>query len=235
MKSPQRLIALDTETTGLNPEVDRVIAIGAVEIRDREVLISQPGLDLYLNPGEVTSSRASHAVHKLGQGFLQRHSSFAEVVDKLLDYVRGAKVLIHNADFDVGMLNSEIRRLLSRGKNYPLFSEVCEVVDTAKYASQRWRGSVSLDALARRFKVDNKAREYQHGALADSVLLARVYLAMTLQQSSLGLQSGSEPELKRTAKLEVSSKDYSRLRVTPPNAAESAAHERIMANLRKRS
>ena len=229
-----RLLALDTETTGLDFEYDRVISIGAVEIKNDQVLSANPGLHMYINPGDdVAMSRDSHAVHKLGRGFLQQHGVFADSVEQILHYVRGAKVLIHNAKFDVGMLDSEIRRLLRQGQSYPLFSEVCTVVDTVEYARKRVTGQVNLNALARKYRIDDSKRIYSHGALEDAILLAKVYLAMTSDLSQRGLEL-PQSELSADTSTDSTETELSAdLIVLPASNAELSEHESIMQAIHK--
>ena len=222
----KRLIALDTETTGRNVESDRVISIGAVEIKNRKHLVNE--LEMYIYPGDdVEIPRESHAVHKLSKGFLQKHPGFDAQVDRLLEYVRGARVLLHNAKFDAAMLDNEIRRLMAQGRKLQLFSEVCEIVDTVDYARKKYRGQVGLEALARKLNVDASERSYHHDALGDAVMTARVYLAMTLEQRGLDL-----PEMDDTAeeKKDLSRNEalYQQLPVLRASDAEIREHERIM-------
>ena len=229
-----KLIALDTETTGLDFDHDRVISIGAVEIKNDKVRSDAPGLDMYINPGdEVFISRDSHAVHKLSRGFLQQHRSFADRVEEILDYVRGARVLIHNAKFDVGMLDAEIRRLLRQGRSYPLFSEVCTVVDTIDYARQRVTGQLNLSALARKYRIDDSKRIYSHGALEDAILLAKVYIAMS---SDLSQRSLELPQAEASADYRLDAADTKLLAepiVLPASSAELAEHQSIMQSIHK--
>ena len=228
----KKLIALDTETTGLNVEFDRVISIGAVEIKDRKHLVNE--LEMYIYPGDdVKISRDSHAVHKLSKGFLQKYPAFDAQVDRLLEYVRGARVLLHNAEFDAAMLDNEVRRLMGQGYRLQLFSEVCEIVDTADYARKKYRGQVNLDVLARKFNLNASERTYSHGALSDAVLLARVYSAMTFEQRGLDL-----PEMDDTAeeKKDLSRNEalYQQLPVLRATDAEIREHERIMGLINRK-
>ena len=174
-----RQIFLDTETTGLSPESgDRILEIGCVELVNRR----RTGRDLhfYLNP-----QRASHEdalkVHGLTSEFLADKPLFEAVADELLDYLSGAEIVIHNAGFDVGFLNEELRRLARPG----ITTCVARVSDSLMLAREMFPGkSNSLDALCKRLEVDNSTRNL-HGALLDAGLLAEVYIRMTRGQDSL--------------------------------------------------
>ncbi|MBV8627559.1 MAG: DNA polymerase III subunit epsilon [Paraburkholderia sp.] len=174
-----RQIILDTETTGLNARTgDRIIEIGCVELVNRR--LTGKNLHFYVNP-ERDSDPGALAVHGLTTEFLSDKPKFAEVADEILDFVRDADIIIHNAPFDIGFLDAELALL---GK--PPFKEHCgEVIDTLVQAKQIFPGKRnSLDALCDRFGISNAHRTL-HGALLDSELLAEVYLAMTRGQESL--------------------------------------------------
>jgi DNA polymerase III subunit epsilon len=227
---PERLmrqIFLDTETTGLNAESgDRIIEIGCVELVNRR--FSGRNLHFYLNP-----ERASHEdalkVHGLTDEFLADKPLFEAVADELLAYVAGAEILIHNAAFDVGFLNAELRRL-----GRPAFETVvAQVNDTLLMAREMFPGkSNSLDALCKRLEVDNSSRNL-HGALLDAGLLAEVYIRMTRGQDSLVIDESQST----TAELAVEAVDFSRLDLTVIEAdpAELQAHEALLAELDKAS
>jgi DNA polymerase-3 subunit epsilon len=163
-----RQIFLDTETTGLSPESgDRIIEIGCVEMLNRR--LSGRNLHFYVNP-ERPSHEDAVKVHGLTDEFLSDKPRFAAVVDELLEYVDGAEIVIHNAAFDVGFLNEELRRL-GRPK-FPGFVRL--VTDSLSMARELFPGKAnSLDALCRRLEVDNSNRSL-HGALIDASLLAEV-------------------------------------------------------------
>ncbi|AIO34039.1 DNA polymerase III subunit epsilon [Burkholderia pseudomultivorans] len=174
-----RQIILDTETTGLNPRTgDRLIEIGCVELLNRR--LTGNNLHIYVNP-ERDSDPGALAVHGLTTEFLSDKPKFAEVVDQIRDFVKGAELIIHNAPFDLGFLDAEFARL-----GLPPFTEHCGgVIDTLVQAKQMFPGKRnSLDALCDRFGISNAHRTL-HGALLDSELLAEVYLAMTRGQDSL--------------------------------------------------
>ena len=177
-----RQIVLDTETTGLEPaEGHRIIEIGCVEIINRRP--SGRTFHQYLNP-EREIDRAAEDVHGLSRAFLADKPRFHEVAPEFVEFVAGAELVIHNAAFDVGFLDAELARLDPPG---PVVAEACKVLDTLMLARQLHPGQrQSLDALCKRYGVDNSGRDL-HGALLDAQLLAEVFLAMTGGQAELGL------------------------------------------------
>jgi len=222
-----RQIFLDTETTGLNAESgDRVIEIGCVEMLNRR--LSGRNLHFYLNP-ERPSHEDAVKVHGLTDEFLADKPLFAAVADELLAYLAGAEIFIHNAAFDVGFLNAELRRL-----GRPAFeAQVGGITDTLLMAREMFPGkSNSLDALCKRLEVDNASRSL-HGALLDAGLLAEVYIRMTRGQDSLVID---EVEASGT-ELSLDAIDLSRfaLKVIAADEAEAAAHAALIAELDKAS
>jgi DNA polymerase-3 subunit epsilon len=177
-----RQLVLDTETTGLEPtEGHRIIEIGCVEVVERR--LTKANFHRYLQPDREIDAGAV-AVHGISNAFLADKPRFADVADELIDYLRGAELVIHNAAFDVGFLNHELKQWRA---DAPRIEDLCTVVDTLQLARQRHPGQRnSLDALCRRYEVDNSRRDL-HGALLDAEILADVYLAMTGGQVSLAL------------------------------------------------
>jgi len=222
-----RQIFLDTETTGLSPESgDRIIEIGCVEMVNRRY--TERNLHFYLNP-----ERANHEdavkVHGLTDEFLADKPLFAAVVDELLEYVAGAEIVIHNAAFDIGFLNEELKRL-----GRPKFTDfVAQVTDSLTMAREMFPGkSNSLDALCKRLEVDNSNRAL-HGALLDAGLLAEVYINMTRGQNSLVIDAVEVGHAEFTlAPIDLASFD---LPVIAANADEIAAHDGVLAELDKAS
>jgi len=222
-----RQIFLDTETTGLNPESgDRVIEIGCVEMLNRR--LSGRNLHFYLNPQRPNSEDAVK-VHGLTDEFLADKPVFGAIVDQFLDYVAGAEIVIHNAAFDVGFLNEELKRIgRSRFNDF-----VGQVTDSLTMAREMFPGkSNSLDALCKRLEVDHSNRAL-HGALLDAGLLAEVYINMTRGQNSLVIDAVEAV----SAEASVSVIDFSSfdLPVIAANEDESAAHDRLLAELDKAS
>ena len=222
-----RQIFLDTETTGLSPESgDRIIEIGCVEMLNRR--LSGRDLHFYLNP-QRRSHEDAVKVHGLTDEFLADKPPFASIVDELLAFVEGAEIIIHNASFDVGFLNEELRRL-ERPK-FPGF--VARITDSLSMAREMFPGKAnSLDALCRRLEVDNSNRTL-HGALLDAGLLAEVYIRMTRGQNSLVIDGGET----NAAQAALEAVDFARLdlRVVHADEAEAAAHELVLAELDKAS
>ena len=177
-----RQIILDTETTGLDPKLGhRVIEVGAVEMVNRRLTGNR--FHQYLNP-EREIDPGAQQVHGLSLEFLQDKPRFADIVQDFLAYVQGAELIIHNAPFDIGFLNSELGLLGME----PVLNHCGGVVDTLKMAKEIHPGQKnSLDALCKRYQVDNSGRTL-HGALLDAELLAEVYLALTRGQESLMIE-----------------------------------------------
>lgn len=173
-----RQIVLDTETTGLDPKLGhRIIEVAGVELFNRR--LTGRYFHRYLNP-ERDIDAGAEAVHGLSRDFLQDKPRFADIADELLDFLGDAELVIHNAAFDVGFLNHELSML-----ERPPITDMHAVLDTLKLARELNPGQKNnLDALCRRYEVDNTSRTV-HGALLDAELLAAVYLAMTRGQDVL--------------------------------------------------
>ena len=179
-----RQVVLDTETTGLEPELGhRVIEIGVVELVNRR--LTGQRLHHYLQPDREIDDGALD-VHGITREFLQDKPRFADVYADILEFVSGAEVIIHNAPFDVAFLNHELARL---GDPDLRMESYCRILDSLALARQLHPGQRnSLDALCKRYQIDNSARQL-HGALLDAEILADVYLAMTGGQAVLELGS----------------------------------------------
>ena len=183
-----RQIVLDTETTGLEPEQGhRIIEIGCVELIDRRP--SGRNFHQYLQPDREIDARAVE-VHGITNAFLVDKPRFGDIAADLLEYLKGAELIIHNAPFDTGFLNAELARV---GPGEPVRIETCcTVTDTLVLARRLHPGQRnSLDALCTRYRIDNSHRE-KHGALLDAEILADVYLAMTGGQATLSLDNGTD-------------------------------------------
>ncbi len=222
-----RQIFLDTETTGLSPDSgDRIIEIGCVELVNRR--LSGNTKHFYLNP-ERPNSEDAVKIHGLTDEFLADKPLFAAVVDELLEFVRDAEIIIHNAAFDIGFLDAELRRV-----GRPPFTEhVAGVTDTLLMAREMFPGkSNSLDALCKRLEVDNSNRTL-HGALLDAGLLAEVYIRLTRGQDSLVIDASDAGP----GQVAVQALDFSAftLPVIEPDDDEVAAHEKLLADLDKAS
>ena len=222
-----RQIFLDTETTGLSPESgDRIIEIGCVEMHNRRLTGRE--LHRYVNP-QRRSHEDAVKVHGLTEEFLADKPLFAQVADELLEFVAGAEIIIHNAAFDVGFLNEELRRI-----GRPNFTEfVGSVTDSLLLARETYPGKAnSLDALCKRLEVDNSNRAL-HGALLDAGLLAEVYIRMTRGQNSLVIDAGEVD----AAQAAVDAIDLAGLvlPVLVADEAERLAHAALLAELDKAS
>ncbi len=223
----QRQIVLDTETTGLSAEGgDRVIEIGCVELLGRK--LTGRNLHFYLNP-ERDSHEDALKVHGISNEFLRDKPKFAAVADEVIEYLRGAELIIHNAAFDVGFLDKELE-LASLPR---LSSFVGQVTDTLAMAKSIYPGKRnSLDALCDRLEVDNSNRTL-HGALLDAELLADVYINLTRGQDALLIDLGAdEPLHARVAAIDLRSFALPIIFATP---AECAAHEEVLAQIDKAS
>ena len=183
-----RQIVLDTETTGLEPaEGHRIIEIGCVELVDRR--LTRNSFHQYLQPDREIDQGAVD-VHGITNAFLRDKPRFADIAEDFVGYIRGAELIIHNAPFDVGFLDHELVHRLKRAER---IGDLCQVTDTLTMARSLHPGQRnSLDALCKRYDVDNSRRDL-HGALLDAEILADVYLAMTGGQTSLSLGANSVP------------------------------------------
>ena len=219
-----RQIVLDTETTGLDAKSGhRIIEIGCVELRERR--LTGNNLHIYLQPDRDIDPGAI-AVHGITNEFLIDKPRFVHVVDELKEYLAGAELIIHNADFDVGFLEHEFA-LCSQPM---ILSEVCKVTDTLAMARKQFPGQRNnLDALCKRLGVNNAHRTL-HGALLDSEILADVYLVMTGGQTALSLDQDTAAG--SVAVDIAASIDISQLRHVVANPAELAAHELWLEKLR---
>ncbi len=184
-----RQIVLDTETTGIDPrQGHRIIEIGCVELVDRK--LTNNHYHQYVHPEREVEQEAID-VHGITNEFLEDKPKFIEIAHDFLEFIKGAELVIHNAPFDVGFINHEFR-LLNQGLGK--VTDYCSVIDTLALAREKHPGQKNnLDALCRRYFVDNSAREL-HGALLDSEILADVYLLMTGGQTSLGLGASGQEE-----------------------------------------
>lgn len=174
-----RQIILDTETTGIGPEQGhRVIEIGCVELIERK--LTGRHYHVYLNP-ERDVDEGAFRVHGISTDFLHDKPLFRNVAEEFLEFIRGAELIIHNAPFDVGFLNAELKHIKAKNK----LENYCSILDTLVLAREKHPGQRnSLDALCKRYNIDNSNRQL-HGALLDAEILALVYLAMTGGQAAL--------------------------------------------------
>jgi DNA polymerase-3 subunit epsilon len=177
---PNRIVVLDTETTGLNPqEGHRIIEIGCVELVNRRLTGNR--FHVYINP-DRTIDQGAIEVHGITSQFLEDKPRFADILDDFIAFIKGAELVIHNAPFDVGFINHEFSLLTDKAGTVDDYSTV---FDTLAFSRKKHPGQRnSLDALCKRYAIDNSHREL-HGALLDAEILADVFLLMTGGQSSL--------------------------------------------------
>lgn len=216
-----RQVVLDTETTGLEPELGhRVIELGAIELKNRRP--TGRHFHYYVNP-ERGSDEAALRVHGITDDFLLDKPKFGEIAALFLDFIDGAELIIHNAPFDVAFLNHELARL-----DMPPVTHACPTItDTLRLARELHPGKRnSLDALCERYQIDNATRTL-HGALLDAQLLADVYLAMTRGQESL--LAGLAVDI--PSEVDAQSSEVCDVMVLKANAAELAEHARYLEAL----
>jgi DNA polymerase-3 subunit epsilon len=225
-----RQVILDTETTGLDPkDGHRIIEIGCVEMLNRRT--TQHHFHHYLQPDRKIDDDAL-AVHGITNEFLKDKPRFKDIVQDFIAFVKDAEVIIHNAEFDTNFINYELRQLR---QDWQPLNHYCQITDTLPLARKLHPGQKnSLDALCKRYNVDNSRRDL-HGALLDAQLLAEVYLAITGGQTTLlgaldsGAGAGSHTQVKRVLS------DRPRLPVLMPTEEELLAHQAYLEGLEKSS
>jgi len=223
-----RQIVLDTETTGIDPnDGHRIIEIGCVEVVERE--LTGRNYHVYINPEREVEAEAI-TVHGITNEFLTDKPKFAEIADEFFEFIKGAELVIHNAAFDVGFMDSEFARLKPVRKT----ADHCGVVDTLAIARAKHPGQKNnLDALCKRYGVDNSNRDL-HGALLDAEILADVYLLMTGGQTALSLDSGAGDDGSAGGLRRISS-ERQPLAVVRASAEEAEAHDAFMAMMEKQA
>lgn len=231
-----RQLFLDTETTGLEPEQGhRIIEIGCVEMIDRR--LTGRHYHQYINPDREIDDGAV-AVHGITNKFLADKPLFSVIVDEFLAFIKDAELIIHNAPFDVGFINHEFR-LLKRSDLLPV-TTYCSIIDTLKMAREKHPGQKNnLDALCRRYEVNNAHREL-HGALLDAEILSDVYLRMTGGQVGLALSShvadgGAVAGARSDSSIRRLSRDGISLPVIAAMATEVDAHQKQLEKINKKS
>jgi len=215
-------IVLDTETTGLSVrDGHRIVEIGCIELDD--LVPTKNIFHFYLNPERKVSEKAFE-VHGYSDEFLSTKQKFVEIADDFLEFIKDKKIIIHNAEFDIGHLNNELS-LIGKKKINNL-----NVIDTLELARNKFPGSgISLDALCRRFRIDNSRRE-KHTALIDCELLAKVYINLIDQKEpTLNLNENNEAKTKST----TSVLDYYKKIVSPSEKELSNHREFLKKNLKK--
>ncbi len=217
-------IVLDTETTGLSvQEGHKIVEIGCIELND--LVPSTNIFHCYLNPQRKVSKDA-FAVHGYTDEFLSNKKKFYEIVDEFLEFIKDKKLIIHNADFDLAHLNNELQ-LIGKKK-----IEKVNVIDTLDIARDKFPGSsISLDALCKRYRIDNSKRE-KHNALVDCELLTKVYINLIDQKEpTLNFQKKTEENLIKDKNI---LKNYSK-KIVEPNIEELELHKKYLKNSLKKN
>ncbi|CAL7964231.1 DNA polymerase III subunit epsilon [Gammaproteobacteria bacterium] len=226
-----RQIIIDTETTGLEPtKGHRIIEIGCVELIDRK--LTGNNFHRYINPGREVETEAL-AIHGITNEFLRDKPIFANILSDFLDFINGTELIAHNAVFDVGFINHEMRLSTKTSKSLDAY---VTVFDTLALARKMFPGQRNtLDALCKRYKIDLSSRKL-HGALLDAQLLAEAYLLMTGGQGSLfaGSELASAEEANKTA-LQKICKNRPALPIVLANDAETMAHQALLTTIKKRT
>ena len=215
-----RQVVLDTETTGIDPKQGhRIIEIGCVELIDRKP--TGRHYHVYLNPERLVEEEAIQ-IHGITNEFLEDKPVFAQVADEFIEFIRGAELVIHNAPFDVGHMDHEFMRINAPQRTH----DIATVLDTLVLARTLYPGQrASLDALCKRFDIDNSHREL-HGALLDAEILADVYLWMTGGQRKLSLsEKDSDGQETDPSAIRRLANDRPTLKVLRASAEEEKAHQ----------
>ena len=225
-----KFIILDTETTGLEVQQGhRIIEIGAVLLNDRKK--SEEHFHTYLNPSRLIDEEASK-VHGIMNEDLLDKPCFEEVAEEFLEFVDGSTLVIHNAAFDVGFLNNELKLASSK---YPMLQEICEIEDSLALAKDKFPGQRnSLDALANRFDISGYDRTF-HGALLDANILADVYMLLTGGQSKFEFDSNSLSDIQKTSSKNTVSRENIELISIEANKSDLKEHESRLLDIEKRN
>ncbi len=224
-----RQVVLDTETTGLSTaQGHRIIEIGCIEMQNRRITGRE--FHRFVNP-EREIDEGAERVHGISRADLENQPVFAEIADEFLDFIRDSELVIHNAEFDVGFLEYELQKMQHAKSQISAHATVLDTLSLARKLHPGQRNS--LDALCKRYDVDSSRREV-HGALIDSELLARVYLAMTGGQAALSLDA--DDGMASTASLApstASGRSTLKLVVVSANEEELAAHEAVLDRMQE--
>jgi DNA polymerase-3 subunit epsilon len=226
-----RQIVLDTETTGFDPKSgNRLVEIGCIEMVDRK--FTGRTYHQYINP-EREVEEGAFAVHGISDEFLADKPTFAEIAYEFCEFVQGAELIIHNAPFDMGFLDYQLRQM---GSSFAPLGNFCTVIDTLALARSMHPGQRnSLDALCKRYGIDNSHREL-HGALLDSEILADVYLLMTGGQKGFALDDDEDNSANHRNLSAVKLDELApALRLIKASAAEIQSHDAYLQFLEKKS
>lgn len=225
----KKLIVLDTETTGLEvSQGHRIIEIGAVLLEDRKR--TDQHFHSYLNPERAIDEEAQK-VHGISNEKVQNEPLFSDIAESFLEFVQGSILIIHNAAFDLGFLNSELKRASSQ---YPALEEICEIEDTLLLARSKFPGQRnSLDALSNRFEIGGYDRSF-HGALLDANILADVFIHLTGGQSKFDFMSSEQAQSAKDQSLRQAI-DFNNFPITQVSVSdeEAASHESRLQDIEK--
>ena len=226
----KKFIILDTETTGLEVhQGHRIIEIGAVLLNDRKK--SKEHFHTYLNPSRLIDEEASK-VHGIMNEDLLDKPYFEEVAEEFLEFIDGSTLVIHNAAFDVGFLNNELKIASSK---YPMLEDICEIEDSLALAKDKFPGQRnSLDALASRFDISGYDRTF-HGALLDANILADVYMSLTGGQSKFEFDSNNLSDNEKTSSNNIMAREGIELVSIKANKNDIVEHESRLADIEKRN
>ena len=221
-----RQIILDTETTGLEPKQGhRIIEIGCIELINRRK--TERNFHQYLNPERDIEDGAFN-IHGLSNEFLSDKSRFADIAQEFIDFIRDGELIIHNAPFDVGFINAELKLL---GKKWGKIEDYCTVFDTLVLAREKHPGQKNnLDALCKRYEVDNSQRDL-HGALLDAQILLDVYLKMTGGQTDLTFHSVATSHGVKGKSEQYINNKHKKLVVIEPTENELAEHRLLLESI----
>ena len=226
----KKYIILDTETTGLEVlQGHRIIEIGAVLLNDRKK--TEEHFHTYLNPSRLIDEEASK-VHGIMNEDLEDKPDFSEIAEEFLEFVDGATLVIHNAAFDIGFLNNELKLASSK---YPMLEDICSIEDSLAIAKDKFPGQrVSLDALASRFNITGYDRTF-HGALLDANILADVYMMLTGGQSKFEFDSNNLSNNEKTSSKNTISREGIELISIKANKSDIEEHESRLLDIEKRN
>jgi len=220
----ERLIILDTETTGINHrEGHRIVEVGCVEMVNRQ--LTGRSYHVYINP-QFEMEQEVIDIHGLTNDFLRDKPLFSQIADEFIEFIRGARLVIHNAKFDIGFMDHEFA-MLRRG--LPKTGDICTVTDTLKVSKDELGSPKTLDYLARFYKVDKLVDRTYHGALIDAQLLAFVYVEMTRKQSALNLTAGDDDGSGDANAIRRVSSERSVLKIISASADEIVNHEKRLS------
>lgn len=224
IKKDERLVILDTETTGINPrEGHRIVEVGCVEMINRQ--LTGRTYHAYINP-QFQMEQEVIDVHGLTNEFLRDKPLFADVAQDFIDFIKGAELVIHNAKFDVGFMDHEFK-MVNRG--LPMTEDICTVTDTLHVSKDEFGSPKTLDYLAKFYRVDGLIDRTYHGALIDAQLLAFVYIEMTRKQSALNLSMGDSSGDEDSNAIRRLPADREMLKVIAASADELEAHKKRLA------